>query len=327
VYVLIVGLGSIGRRHLANLRAIEPSAYITVLRHQVSAEKVALADRVVYQLDDVLDALPDIALITNPAPFHIEIALLLAYHNVHLFIEKPLADGLKRVDELLAFCDESNLTLMVGYNLRFSEPLRLVKRALDEGMIGRVLSVRAEAGGYLPNWRPDVDYRQTVSARRDLGGGVLMEASHEFDYVRWLAGEVRTVSAQVGKLSDLEIDVEDLAEVTLHFANGAIGNVHLNMVQQPRSRTCRIIGTEGTITWDAVTNQAQVYTTKTQAWADLHPATTLDRNTMYVEELTHFLECVDGQHTPAVSGEDGKRALAIALAARQSSEEGRVVVL
>jgi predicted dehydrogenase len=172
-----------------------------------------------------------------------------------------------------------------------------------------------------------VDYRQTVSARRDLGGGVLLELSHEFDYVRWLVGEVETVSAQVGKLSDLELDVEDTAEVTLRFANGAIGNVHLNMVQQPRTRSCRIIGTDGTITWDGVTNQAQVFTIKTQTWMELHPATTLDRNAMYIEELRHFLACVRGQQSPAVSGEDGRRALAIALAARQSSEEGRVIKL
>ena len=114
---------------------------------------------------------------------------------------------------LLALCHQRRLVLMVGYNFRFYPPLQAMRQALVEGCIGRLISLRAEAGQYLPDWRPGSDYRQGASARRELGGGVVLELSHELDYIRWLGGEVESVGALVGKLSDLEIEVEDTAEI------------------------------------------------------------------------------------------------------------------
>jgi len=106
-----------------------------------------------------------------------------------------------------------------------------------------------------------------------------------------------------------------------------VGSVHLDRVQHPRIRTCRVIGTLGTLVWDGMTHHAQVYHEATREWTELHPANTVDRNGMYVAELEHFLACVRDQRPPAITGEDGLRALQIALAARQSSDEGRVISL
>ena len=327
--VLVAGLGGIGRRHLANLRLIESAAHITIW-HQHSkpedaAETSSLADCVVYSLEDALDTKPDVALITNPASLHIETGLAFAQRGAHLFIEKPLSNTLDGVDELLDLCCQRALVLMVGYNFRFYRPLQVMRQALQEGRIGCKIALRAEAGQYLLEWRPGSDYRQSVSARRDLGGGAVLELSHELHYVRWLVGEVKTVSAQVGHLSDLEIDVEDTAEIILQFRNGAIGSVHLDMVDRATTRTCRIIGTEGTLTWDGMSHRVQLFSAATDTWSDLHPAKAIDRNEVYVEELRHFLDCVRGNEVPIVSGDDGRRVLEIALAAKQSSRAQRVV--
>ena len=328
---LIVGLGSMGRRHLANLRLIEPAAHITIWhqrsKRQGVAEAPSPADCVVYNLEDALDTKPDAALITNPASLHIETGLALAREGVHLFIEKPLSNTLDGVDELLDLCRQWSLVLTVGYNFRFYRPLQVMRQALQEGRIGCIIALRAEAGQYLPDWRPGSDYWQGVSARRNLGGGAVLELSHELDYVRWLVGEVKTVSAQVGHLSDLEIDVEDTAEIILQFRNGAIGSVHLDMIQRPATRTCRIIGTEGTLAWDWSSHCVRLFSATTNTWSDLHPPKTIDRNEMYVAELRHFLDCVRGKEEPIVSGEDGRRVLEIALAVKRSSKEQRVVEL
>jgi predicted dehydrogenase len=216
---------------------------------------------------------------------------------------------------------------MVGYNFRFYQPLQVMRQALMEGQVGRPIAALAEAGQYLPHWRPGSDYRQVVSARRDLGGGVVLELTHELDYVRWLMGEVKAVSAHVDQLSDLEIDAEDIADIILQFRNGAVGNVHVDMIQQPATRTCRIIGTEGALTWDWSSHRVQLFSNAANSWSDLHPAKTIDRNEMYVTELRHFLGCVRENNISIVGADESRRVLEMALAVKQSSQENRVIEL
>lgn len=325
--VLFVGLGSIGQRHLRNFKQLCPLGDATVLRHRKShyIDAEALADQVVYSLDEAIGIKPDIAFITSPAPFHIPVAIALAQHNVHLFIEKPISNELVGVNELIDICKRQSLTLMVGYNLRFNSTLQALKQALIDGRIGRPLSLRSEVGQYLPDWRPECDYRQSVSARSDLGGGVVLELSHEIDYARWLMGEVEAVYGSLVRISELEIDVEDTAEIILHFQSGAIGNVHLDMIQRQPVRNCRISGTEGTLYWDGIANRAWMYSVK-QGEQTL-AFTTTNRNEMYLAEMSYFLDCVAGRTGPAVTGEEGRRVLEIALAIKQSTQERRVIFI
>ena len=327
--ILVVGFGSIARRHIHNLRSIDTTLQIGVWRQRSESTDLGefspLIGNVFYGEEDVCAWEPEAAFITNPAPMHIEAGLFLARNGSHLFIEKPLSDTLEGVDELLALCRQRNLVLLVGYVFRFCNSLQVMRRALKEGRIGRPLSIRAEVGQYLPDWRPDSDYRQTVSARRDLGGGAVLELSHELDYVRWLLGEVKSVSAHLARTSDLEIDVEDTAEITLQFANKAVGSIHLDLVQRAATRVCRVVGTEGTLTWDGLSNRVQIFSATSNVWEDLLQSNTTDRNDMYKMELRHFIDCVLGKAEPMVNGQDGKRVLEIALAAKQSSQLRRVV--
>jgi predicted dehydrogenase len=324
---LIVGLGSIGRRHLKNIRLTMPHAHITVWRQHAQPTQAPdndLADHTVYQMADALDQKPDVALICSPATRHIDTALQMAEQGIHLFVEKPLSHSLANVDRLLLLCQQQKLILMVGYNLRFNRPLMAAKSALDNGRIGRPVSVRVEVGQHLPDWRPEANYRHGVSAQRNLGGGVLLELSHELDYVRWLMGEVKAVQAQIDHLSDLEIDVEDIAEIGLRFADGTIGSVHLDMIQRPPMRMCRIVGTESVLEWDGIANCSRVYNVKSGGWQQL-AADTQDRNAMYVDEIRHLVTCIQGETTPIVTGEDGRRILEIIAAARESADNGGLV--
>jgi len=286
-----------------------------------------LVERVVATEAEALAWEPDAALLTGPASTHIQIGRALAEHDVHLFIEKPLSHSLDGVDDLIEECRRRRLVLMVGYNFRYYPPLATCRQALHAGRIGKAISFRAEVGQYLPDWRPGVDYRQTVSALRSLGGGVLLELSHELDTARYLMGEVRTVAGQTGHLSDLEIEVEDVAEITLRFASGALGSVHLDMVQRTPTRWCRVIGTEGTLEWQWSDHRVRLFSAATAGWSDIHPAGEIDRNAMYIAELRHFMECARNGGEPAVTGADAKQTLRIALAARQSSDTGRTVEL
>jgi predicted dehydrogenase len=324
---LIIGLGVIARRHVENIRAIDPDAHIIAWRRAQASPTGENIDGVVTTLAAAVATSPEMALITNPAPYHIESGLTLAQHGVHLFIEKPISDRLEGIDQLIGLCQEKNLTLMVGYNFRFYQPFRVIRQALLDGMIGKPYSIRAQVGQYLTDWRPSVDYRESVSAQRSLGGGVVLELSHELDYVRWLMGEVDTVSAHLSQVSDLEIDVEDIAEITLGFHSGAVGNIHMNMVQAPVSRSCRIIGSEGTISWDQNSHQVLAFLAGDEAWRDISPAQPIDRNDSYMAEIQHFIECVNEGCNPDIDGGNGRRILEIALAAKRSSQDQCMVRL
>jgi len=133
------------------------------------------------------------------------------------------------------------------------------------------------------------------------------------------------VSAHLSQVSDLEIDVEDIAEITLGFHSGAVGNIHMNMVQTPVSRSCRIIGSEGTISWDQSSHQVLAFLAGDEAWRDISPAQPIDRNDSYMAEIQHFIECVKNGQAPDSDGKSGRNVLEIALAAKRSAQDQRVV--
>lgn len=295
--------------------------------HCSVAEGVPHADTVVYKLEDALASKPDVALVTSPASTHVDVGLTLAREGVHLFIEKPISNRLDGVNELIDIARRGSLVLMVGYNFRFYEPLQELHRAIAEGLIGRPLFFRAEAGQFLPEWRPNTDYRKSVSARAELGGGVILELSHELDYVRWLFGEIRTVQAKAAKISDLEVDVEDTVEIIVECESGVVGSIHLDMIQRPYYRGCNVVGTHGTLRWNYSTHSITLWSNERSHSSDLFVHRGFDVNQMYISELEQFLQCVRCGLTPEPSAEDGRRALEIGLAVKRASTSGMAVKL
>lgn len=324
----IIGYGSIGRRHLGNIRNLYPDAEILVCHLRSSSTDIPEgANAVVHGLEALALRRPDVAFVTGPANTHLGAAEAMRACGADLFIEKPLSTTLDGIDSLIRTCASSGIILMLGYVLRFHAPLQLLRNALHQGMIGRTVSVRAEVGQYLPDWRPHLDYRESVTAKSSLGGGVLLELSHEFDYLRWILGDFTGVSAHLGKLSDLDIDVEDTAEVILTSERRELVSVHLDMVQRAGGRFCQITGTEGTLKWSSGTGHVQAFLAQEGTWKTLRSDPQTDRNDMFISELQHFFDCVTTRNQPIVGGEDGRSVLKIIEGARRSSAEGRVVSL
>jgi len=329
--ILIVGLGSIAVRHIKNIKDIDAGVEIAIYRQHSRKSELGeiepLVENVVFSETDAVNWRPDVTFITNPASMHCETALLFAKNNSHLFIEKPLSVDISGLSELLKETGERNLKVMVGYSLRFFKPLQIVKNALEQKSIGKVLSIRASVGQNLLNWRPDTNYQDSVSARKALGGGVLFELSHELDYVRWLVGEITQIWALSDKVSDLEIDVEDIAEICLKFSCGAIGNIHLDMIDHAANRSCRIVGTKGTLIWDLCDdNSVKFYSSINKEWVVLRPSKELDKNKMYIEELKHFFSCIKKNKEPLVSIKEGRRIVELIMAAKNSVEKGESVL-
>jgi predicted dehydrogenase len=322
-HLLIVGSGAIARRHLANAQASGVADSVTVLHREPRPEDAALRDSgadVTYSLGDALRRRPDCAIVATPAPTHVAIASELARAGVHLLVEKPLAASTRDAADLIRVCEDQGVTLLVGYVLRFAPAIRRVRTAIEEGRIGRLQTARADVGQYLPDWRPGRDYRTSATARDDLGGGALLELSHEIDCLRWLLGDVAAVRAWAGRLGDLDIDVEDSVEMILQFVGGPVASVHLDLLRRCPSRTGRIDGSHGSVEWDLLTGEAR-WLRPGQASA---PLTRPDDATpdMYQEELAHFADCVAGRATPSITGEDAMETLRVVEAVRSAAGSG-----
>lgn len=316
---LIVSLGSIGQRHLRNLRSLRPDSTIAALRLQAApGDLVPGCDVQLYSMAEVQAFMPQAAIIAGPASTHAAVASALLKMGVAVLIEKPFADSLDGLPALVETARRRNTVLMVGYNLRFKASLIEARRRILDGDIGEVLAVRAEVGQYLPDWRPGGDYRRSVSAQAALGGGALLELSHEIDYLYWLFGLPQRVSCRGGKLSALEIDVEDVVELCLEYEGPRrLVSVHLDFIQRVASRSCKFIGTEGTLTWDGMTDHIEVKTAVVGKACSLDIPTP-DKNTMYVDELRHFLACVEDGGVPLIDGPQAFEVLSIVEAAKAS---------
>lgn len=322
--LLIVGLGSIGSRHLRIARELLPLAQIVVLRHKSCEDLPHLSiDHCVTSLEQALEFRPQAAVIANPASLHLDVALPLAKAGVHLLIEKPISHTTERVSELIQVCHAQGIILMTGYNLRFLLSLQRFRDLLEEKRVGRVLSVRAEIGQFLPSWRPGFDYRQTVSAKAALGGGVLLELSHDIDYLRWLFGEVEWLSAMELKQSGLEIDVEDTAHLVLGFTPDTAGarvvaTLNMDFTRHDATRSCTVIGESGSLRWNALVGTVEYFEPGGNTWQIIF-SHQHQRDDSYLAEWRHFLDCIAGVSTPIVSGYDGLAVLRIIEGARHSS--------
>ncbi|MCP5372618.1 MAG: Gfo/Idh/MocA family oxidoreductase [Hyphomicrobiales bacterium] len=324
MHLLIVGYGSAGRRHLAAARALVPGLRVTLLRRPGGDTGAgAGAEAVVHDLAAALAAKPDLAVVATPAPLHLEAATALVAAGVPVLVEKPLADSPAGVPDLLRAQAARGTPLLVGYCLRHDRAWSAVGRALADGRIGAPVWAGAQVGQYLPDWRPGTDHRAGVSGRADLGGGVLLELSHEIDLLRAALGEVAAVTASLGRVGGLGVEVEDCADLILHFAGGAMGNLHLDMVQRAPVRQCRIAGAEGTLEWDGIARTARLYTAAAGRWQVLDDGAGADVDAMFRAQFAHFLDCAAGRCPPRVTAADGLRVLEVVAAARHSARAGR----
>lgn len=317
--VLIAGLGSIGRRHLANLRAL---GWTRVRLYRTGRATLPDADLAAYPVEHDLSAAlerrPLAVIVSNPSSLHLPVALAAARAGAHLLVEKPLSHDLDGVAAFEDIVGRRKLQVLVGFQFRFSPGLRQVRAWMDEGAIGTVVSAQAHWGEYLPDMHPWEDHRLGYAARADLGGGVLLTLCHPFDYLRWLLGDVERVSSMASRPHLPGCDAEDCVDVGLRFASGASAHVHLDFVQRPREHRLTIVGSSGTITWTDDDHAARRYCCATKQWEVVAPPPGYQRNDMFLEEMRHFLACLRGDTRPACTLHDGIAALRIALAAKQT---------
>jgi len=258
VKLVIVGLGSIGKKHKSNLEA---------LGHEIvpSPEKA------------------EGVLVCNPTSLHLKTALKFTRLGLPVFIEKPLSHNLDGLDQLKG-------NILVGYCLRFDRSLREFKEKISQE---KIQSVKIVCQSWLPDWHPQTDYRQSYSAKKELGGGVLLDLSHEIDYALWFFGPVKKVSAKLQMAPELNIETEAMADLNLEFVSGVKAEIHLAYASHKTERYCEAITDSSTLRWDFQPN-----------------------NEMYLEEMRHFVRIIEGKEQPLVTIADGTKVLEVIEAAK-----------
>lgn len=326
---LICGLGAVGRRHLRNLAALGQEDVVLYRTGRSTLENEELKD---YPFEhDIVRALerwnPEVTIISNPTSMHMNIALAASKAGSHLFIEKPISHSIEGIHELQEIIIENELHAYVGFQFRFHPGFLYVKRLLKHQEIGEVLSAHVIWGEYLPNWHPWEDYRKSYSARKDLGGGVVLTLCHPFDYLRWLLGEVTEVTAETGQSDLLDLEVEDSADVTLRFEAGYRATVHLDYLQRPTIHQLRIVGSDGILLWDHADGSVRWWSADSSELPTFTVPKGFERNQLFMDEIEHFLQVISGEAESHCSLEDGIKALEIALAVHQSAEHGKRIYL
>lgn len=328
--ILVVGCGSIGRRHIRNLVSIPDEVNIlacdVIGQNLEEVENIAKNIRVFSDYARALEEGPSAVFICTPNHLHLSQALSAARAGCHLFVEKPLAHTLDGTDELVGLVRGKNLKFLMGSNWKFHPSFKLMKKMILEDRLGKVISFNVIAGQYLPSWHPQEDYRKGYSAQKSLGGGVLLD-SHAFDYVQWFLGPIKKISCIADKYSALEIDTEDVAEMIVEIQGGIVGSIHLDYVQHPYRRSYFFYGEKGTLEWDFRQKRVSFYSLKDREWQIFEEAPGYDVNQMYLDEMNHFIGVLNGNESSETNILDAENSLMVIHAAKRSSETGRVVAL
>ena len=319
--VAVLGFGSSGQRHATLLRDRFPEDEIVVFSSRSHAESPFLMTS---SLKDIAKFGPEVAVIAGVATERLAMVQALPDGLRGIMVEKPLADTFAKGLEIADCAARKAKFARVGYNLRFSPSIREFKSRIDRGDLGEVLSIRVETGQFLPDWRPGRDYRATASAQKALGGGALLELSHEIDYVRWIFGEIEWVSAWMGKSSGLDIDVEDTASLIVGFASSErtankVGQMSLDLVRRDRTRSLTAVCALGSLRWDGISSTVEEHIAAAGNWQQVFVEKPGSSST-YERQWDGFFSALEGYADEAATLLDGLAALQVVDAAKKSND-------
>ncbi|MFE3846694.1 Gfo/Idh/MocA family protein [Flavobacterium sp. LB3P45] len=315
-FILIIGLGSIGVRHLNNLIYL---GYTNIIIVSKSGNIPSEFNQFSVYTDcqkAITENLISHGFICTPTSSHLDDLTILLENNIaHIYLEKPISHNLTYLDEI------SNLTnkckrLVVGYDLHFDPGLIKIKELLNENQMGKVFSINATVGQYLPDWRPNQDYLKGMSAKIDKGGGVMLDLVHEFDYVRWLVGKPKNIACIFQNNPSLSIETEDVADVLIHFEGNSSGTIHLDYHQKKLVRNCMITCEKGTVFWDLTKSEVKIIRhdqeMETFSYLDF------ERNQRYIDSIKAFLD--ESKYDDRLTNfEEALVSLKMVVAAKESS--------
>lgn len=318
--ILIVGHGSVGQRHGANLADLGCRIACADPRADRRGENVEAGFET---LDAALENGGfDGAVIATPTSFHVEQTQKLLRAGIPTLLEKPVSIGLQEAKALHFTLDDTKTPLLLGYTWRWWPPLMEVRDRLEDGAIGRIVRVDFWMSAHLEDWHPGEPLGDFFMSSKALGGGALLDESHWIDLMNWFFGPPTHVYGRVEKLSDLDIDSDDHVDIAARYEDGKRVAVHLDLIGRPHEKTIRFVGTGGTLVWSADPNEYRIATGPEQSW-DIR-SFTCERNDMFRDVAREFVDVIAGA-APSCTLQDGLDAMRIIEAVRLSGAEAREV--
>lgn len=332
---LVIGVGSIGERHLHNLRKIGIKE-IGIYDNDKNRLK-HVADKYnttkIFDLNSAFEFKPNFSLVCTYPSSHINFANLCLQMNSHVFIEKPISSDITGVSRMLEYAKSKKLFVGVGYNMRFDKGLNILKNKLQNSKL-KPLCIFGQWGHNIRFWHPGKDYRKHYVLKR--GNGIILDDSHEYDYLRWLLNdEVVSVYCQTKKITSVRTETESIATMNLKFKTGIIASLLIDYVRPVYERNCHIIGENGDIRWSyEIISSKSKFSKKANSrliyrkLSKIPPIVTnnlVSINDMYVREMKNFLESIMKSKEPEVNGFDALKTLKIGLAAIRSASSDKVI--
>ncbi|HVX61586.1 MAG TPA: Gfo/Idh/MocA family oxidoreductase [Pirellulales bacterium] len=317
--VAVVGLGSIGCRHLKNLERLGVER-LTVVRRVTGANPAFQPPpgaTVVHSMADALARGLDAAIICNPTSVHVSTAIECMAAGVAVLVEKPISHRLDEADQLLQAAQRSGTRAGMAYVMRYHPAYRMARDMVVSGQLGRVLYAKAWFEAYLPDWHPWEDYRQGYAARRELGGGALPTLDHEIDFLNGCFGEPQFASGWTGRSGALETDADDWATIFVRYAGGVSASCAFSLCRRDRSRGFEIVGEQATLSFRFETGKLELLNGGDRQ--TLWDGAEYDLNDAYLAMLRHFLEALIDHRATPIGLEAGLQALRVAASARPAA--------
>lgn len=283
--IIFFGLGSIGQGH-AKILLENYHFDLFAFRSGMNDTPNFLGIKELYSWDEVERLKPDVAFITNPTYLHIETAIKCAKIGCKLFIEKPIDKDMDGLEELIKIIKEKKLVTYVAYNLRFHPIIVKLKKYIEDH---KVLHTRVVCTSFLPNWRPNTDYLKSYSANTNMGGGVILDLSHEIDYSSYLLGDVKNITGSYSRRSNLTVNAEDYANLLIDTKASSV-NIHINFLSHHSQRYVQIDFDDMTVIGDIINAEIKEY--KNEILEKSYKLK-YDKGQAYVTQIKYFFDNIN----------------------------------
>ena len=330
LHILIVGVGSVGKRHARNLSAL--GCKISCIDLQI--ERICdLAEEIeiIGQFKSINEAFVlkqkyDGAVIASPTGSHSEALHQLVKHHLSILLEKPVAKSLAEATRMFDLSAEKNIPVLLGYTWRWWKPLRRVQEHINSNTIGPIRHVQFYMSAHLADWHPWEPYQSFFMASAAQGGGALLDESHWIDMMIYFFGMPEKILGKVEKISNLEIETDDNVDVIAYYPNGLRVTIHLDLYGRPHEKSIRFVGEDGTLMWSAHPNRIKLSGRPEKVWEE--EIFDCDRNDMFVSVAEEFINLISGNiKNLTCQLKDGLSVMKIIEMIRRSSNEGRIVCI